>query len=275
MVAAAFWGSGRSRQEWRSMVTTESIRRLAIVVESLWSEYGKLTPSNSRDAMNQVTHFADELATFAIYDADKTPVYYWRNQAFTGLSPNHNLSPQYAVLHEDEIIGWVACVPSDFYFISANRSIVVRMTQTLIVGMIISIAAAVLACLAASPLHAQSTSAKARKPLVTASLVPVGANSDSCTFRDDTNGGCAAAVDANDFADATWCTGKTVQPLGHRKYAAIRAHMRRVPRLETAKESSTIQPRVLVRWAECRPPARCALPPRMGREHRRAGEHEL
>ena len=143
MVAAAFWGSGRSRQEWRSMVTAESIRRLAIVVEALWSEHGKLTPSNSRAAMNQVTHFADELATFAIYDADKTPVYYWRNQAFTGLSPNHNLSPQYAVLHEEEIIGWVACVPSDFYFISANRSIVVRMTQTLIAGMIISITAAV------------------------------------------------------------------------------------------------------------------------------------
>ena len=143
MVAAALWGSGRSRQEWRTMVTTESIRRLAVVVESLWSEHGKLTSANSREAMNQITHFADELATFAIYDADKTPVYYWRNQAYPGLSSNHSLIPQYAVLHKDKIIGWVACVPSDFYFISANKSIVVRMTQILIVGMIISIAAAV------------------------------------------------------------------------------------------------------------------------------------
>lgn len=143
MVAAAFWGSNRSRQEWRSMVTTESIRRLAVVVEALWSEHGRLTPGNSRETMDQITHFADELAAFAIYDAEKVPVYYWRNQAYPGLSPNHSLQPQYAVLHDEEIIGWVACMPSDFYFISANRSIVTRMTQTLIIGLALSIIAAV------------------------------------------------------------------------------------------------------------------------------------
>ncbi len=124
------------------MVSTQSIRRLAVVVEALWQKHGKLTSTNSREAMNQITHFADELATFAIYDADKTPVYYWRNQAYPGLSPTHSLKPQYAVLHDGNIIGWVACLPSDFYFISTNRSIVIRMIQTLIVGMAISIAAA-------------------------------------------------------------------------------------------------------------------------------------
>ncbi|RKX74208.1 MAG: hypothetical protein DRP60_10610, partial [Spirochaetes bacterium] len=67
MVAAAFWGSGRSRTEWREMVTTQSIRRLALVVESLWLEHGELTLTNSREAMNQITNFTDELATFAVY----------------------------------------------------------------------------------------------------------------------------------------------------------------------------------------------------------------
>jgi len=142
MVAAAFWGSGKSRSEWRTMVTTQSIRRLALVVESLWLEHGRLTTGNSREAMNQITRFTDELATFAIYDSEKTPVYYWRNQAYPGLSPSHSLKPQYAVLHEGRIIGWVACLPSDFYFISTNRSLVIRMVQTLILGMALSIAAA-------------------------------------------------------------------------------------------------------------------------------------
>ena len=142
MVAAAFWGSGKSRSEWRKMVTEESIRRLALVVESLWLEHGELTLSNSREAMNQITNFTDELATFAVYNSKKTPVYYWRNQAYPGLSPTQSLSPQYAVLHDGRIIGWVACLPSDFYFISTNRSLVIRMVQTLILGMILSIAAA-------------------------------------------------------------------------------------------------------------------------------------
>jgi len=142
MVAAAFWGSGNSSREWRSMVTTQSIRRLALVVESLWLEHGELTLTNSREAMNQITNFTDELASFAVYDSNKTPVYYWRNQAYPGLSPTHSLKPQYAVLHEGNIIGWVACLPSDFYFISTNRSLVIRMVQTLILGMVLSIAAA-------------------------------------------------------------------------------------------------------------------------------------
>ena len=142
MVAAAFWGSGRSRTEWREMVTTQSIRRLALVVESLWLEHGELTLTNSREAMNQITNFTDELATFAVYNSNKTPVYYWRNQAYPGLSPTHSLKPQYAVLHGGKIIGWVSCLPSDFYFLSSNRSLVIRMIQTLILGMIISIIAA-------------------------------------------------------------------------------------------------------------------------------------
>lgn len=142
MVAAAFWGSGKSRKEWREMVNTQSINRLALVMEALWLEHGELNLSNSREAMNQITNFTDELATFAIYDSNKTPVYYWRNQAYPGLSPTHSLKPQYAVLHEGKIIGWVSCLPSDFYFISTNRHLVIRMVQTLILGLILSIAAA-------------------------------------------------------------------------------------------------------------------------------------
>ncbi|MCK5736093.1 MAG: HAMP domain-containing histidine kinase [Spirochaetaceae bacterium] len=143
MVAAAFWGGGKSRMEWREMVSTQSINRLALVVEALWLEHGELTLSGSRESMNQITLFTDELATFAIYNAEKTPIYYWRNQAYPGLSPTHSLKPQYAVLHKGEIIGWVSCLPSDFYFISTNRSLVIHMIQTLILGIALSVAAAI------------------------------------------------------------------------------------------------------------------------------------
>ena len=116
-------GYVRSRNHWRMLVTNESHERLAAVVTELWEEQGELTTLDSRRAFANITHFADELAAFAVYDSRKTPVFYWRNQSYPGLSPGYVLSPEFPVNTQGRRIGWVACVPSDFYFIETNRNL--------------------------------------------------------------------------------------------------------------------------------------------------------
>jgi hypothetical protein len=54
-------------------------------------------------------------------DADKSPLYQWRNGAYDGVDSKHNLEPEFQVTLDGETIAWIAAVPSDFYFIEANK----------------------------------------------------------------------------------------------------------------------------------------------------------
>jgi two-component system sensor histidine kinase BaeS len=143
ILAVVFWGSGQSRREWRSMVTKESVRRISAVVQTLWDDEEPLTDAECRAAFDHITHFVDEMAAFAVYDADKSPLYQWRNGAYDGVDSKHNLEPEFQVTLDGETIAWIAAVPSDFYFIEANKDLAARMVRILILGVALSIVAAV------------------------------------------------------------------------------------------------------------------------------------
>jgi len=142
LILAATWGIKQSGKQWRQMVIEESSEKLSEAVKMLWVENGKLTPIKVRETFNYITSFAEELSSFAIYNSERVPVYYWRNQSFPGISPDYDLSPGTAVVYKGKIIGWVSCRPSDFYFIKTNHYIVLRLAQTIIAGLILSILAA-------------------------------------------------------------------------------------------------------------------------------------
>ena len=142
ILAVAYWGSGQSRREWRSMVTDESVRRISAVIQSLMAGGEELSATECRTAFDHITYFVDEMAAFAVFDADRNPLYRWRNEAFEGLDSQSSLEPEFQVTLNGRTVAWIAAVPSDFYFIEANKDLAARMVRILILGVTVSIIAA-------------------------------------------------------------------------------------------------------------------------------------